>query len=136
MTNRLLFDDGRDDPSPPSSACPVGLLLSRLPLLCCALEVQSPFPHLFPSPLLSRVNGHGLTSKHRWVNLWWPAEIGEDIASEECVFDAGASELGALVFVGNLILVVGILLGVFLLHIVLVSGVEAYWLTKVRLSPP
>lgn len=71
----------------------------------------------------------------RWINLWWPAEIGEDIASEECIVDAGASELGALVFVGNLALVVGILLGVFFLHVVIVSGVEAYWLTKVRRRP-
>lgn len=38
-------------------------------------------------------------------------------------------------FVGNLVLVVGILLGMFLLHIVVVSGVEAFWLTKVRLPP-
>ncbi len=70
-------------------------------------------------------------TKKRWVNLWWPAEIGEDIASEECAFDAGG-DLGALVFVGNLLLVVGILLGIFLLHVLIVSGVEAFWLTKVR----
>lgn len=75
-------------------------------------------------------------SKHRWINLWWPAKIGEDIGSEECVFDAGASEIGALVFVGNLVLVVGILLGVLVLHIVIVSGVEALWLTKVSLPLP
>ena len=66
------------------------------------------------------------------MNLWWPAEVGRDIAPDECAYDAEASELSALVFVGNLVLVVGILLGVFLLHILVVSGVEALWLTKVR----
>lgn len=70
---------------------------------------------------------------NRWINLWWPAPapVAEDLASEECAFDAGAGEIGALVFVGNLILVVGTLLGVFLLHVAVISGVEALWLTKV-----
>lgn len=72
----------------------------------------------------------------RWINLWWPAEVAEGIASEGCVFESGASNIGALVFVGNLILVVGVLLGVFLLHVAVVSGVEAYWLTKVRSCLP
>lgn len=60
--------------------------------------------------------------------------MAKDIASGDCVFGAGAGDIGSLVFVGNLILVVGILLGVFLLHVAVVSGVEAYWLTKVRAS--
>eukprot|EP00903_Cladosiphon_okamuranus_P006435 g6296.t1 len=68
----------------------------------------------------------------RWINLWWSTKIGEDIGSEECVFEAGASEIGASVFVGNLVLVLGILVGVFVLHILIVSGVEAHWLTKNR----
>lgn len=40
--------------------------------------------------------------------------------------------LGALVFIGNLGLVFGALVVIFLLHVALVSGVEAYWLAKVR----
>ena len=62
--------------------------------------------------------------------------MAKDIASDECAFEIGAGDIGALVFVGNLILVVGILLGVFLLHVAVVSGVEAYWLTKVRACWP
>lgn len=62
--------------------------------------------------------------------------MGHDIASEECAFDAEESELGVSVFVGNLALVVGILLAVFLLHILIVSGVEAFWLTQVRGASP
>ncbi|CAM9523853.1 unnamed protein product [Ectocarpus sp. 6 AP-2014] len=68
----------------------------------------------------------------RWINLWWPAEIGEDIASDGCIFETGASEIGALVFVGNLALVLGILLAIFFLHVAVVSGAEALWLTKKR----
>lgn len=67
----------------------------------------------------------------RWVNLWWPAEFAEDIASKECAFAGGAGDIGALVFVGNLVLVVGILLLIFLLHVAVISGVEAFWLLKV-----
>ena len=35
-------------------------------------------------------------------------------------------------FIGNLVLVVGIVLIQFLLHVAVVSGVEAYWLSKVN----
>lgn len=58
----------------------------------------------------------------------------EDIASEGCVFETGASDIGALVFVGNLALVAGILFGIFLLHVAVISGMEALWLTKVSQS--
>ncbi|CAM9789606.1 unnamed protein product [Ectocarpus fasciculatus] len=68
----------------------------------------------------------------RWINLWWPAEIGQNIASDECAFEAGASGIGALIFVGNLALVIGILLAIFFIHVAVVSGVEALWLTKRR----
>ncbi|CAN0102818.1 unnamed protein product [Ectocarpus sp. 13 AM-2016] len=27
----------------------------------------------------------------RWINLWWPAEVGQNIASDECAFEAGAT---------------------------------------------
>lgn len=93
---------------------------------CAANECTWPLflPSLFPrrlTPLLYK----------RWVNLWWPADFAEDIASKECAFVGGASDLGALVFVGNLVLVVGILLLIFLIHVAVISGVEAFWLLKV-----
>ena len=67
----------------------------------------------------------------RWVNLWWPVDIPDDTGSGRCAFSTGVGEIGASVFVGNAVLVVGILLGTFLLHVAIVSGVEAYWLAEV-----
>lgn len=49
------------------------------------------------------------------------------------MLSTGVSDIGALVFVGNLTLVVVILLGVLLLHVAVISGVETYWLAKVSL---
>lgn len=50
----------------------------------------------------------------------------------ECSWDgADMNGLGALVFIGNLCLVFGALLLIFLLHVALVSAVEAFWLAKV-----
>ncbi|CAB1103298.1 unnamed protein product [Ectocarpus sp. CCAP 1310/34] len=66
----------------------------------------------------------------RWINLWWLAEVGQNIASDESAFEAGASGIRALVFVGNVALVKGILLAIFFIHVAAVSGVEALWLTK------
>ena len=43
-----------------------------------------------------------------------------------------SGDIGAIVFVGNLVLFAGALLAIFLLHVFLASGVEAYWLTKVK----
>lgn len=57
--------------------------------------------------------------------------ILDDTGSGECVFSASMGEIGASVFVGNAVLVVGILLATFLVHVAVVSGVEAYWLAKV-----
>lgn len=66
------------------------------------------------------------------MNLWWPAQVAEDLVSDGCTFGAGADDIGPLVFIGNLALVVGTLLGILLLHVVVISGVEAHWLCKVR----
>lgn len=44
---------------------------------------------------------------------------------------AGSSEIGALVFIGNLVLFVVILLVLVLLHILMASSLEAFWVTKV-----
>lgn len=95
----------------------------------------------------------------RWVNLWPPASFAEEFIdtsegegqmrrlqqeAEEgegggsatgCSWDgADANGLGALVFIGNLTLVFGALLLIFLLHVALVSAVESFWLAKVRMS--
>lgn len=66
----------------------------------------------------------------RWVNLWWQPDFATNILSS-CEPVTGAN-IGGPVFVGNIVLVVGILLSLFLLHVVVISGVEAYWLTKAR----
>lgn len=66
----------------------------------------------------------------RWINLWIPLDPPGDL-EDTCNFSVSEGNLSALIFVGNLALVVGILLGVLLLHVAVVSGVEAYWLWKV-----
>lgn len=68
---------------------------------------------------------------HRWTNLWWSANFAEDIYSE-CVFEGAKEEINGLVFVGNLVLVVSLLVAIFLVHIAVISGVEAYWLSQAR----
>eukprot|EP00752_Nemacystus_decipiens_P002264 g2145.t1 len=68
----------------------------------------------------------------RWINLWWPTDVAEDLLSPACDLEAGSGDLGTSVFVGNLLLVLGVLLGVLLLHVAVVSGVEAFWLLKIR----
>lgn len=42
-----------------------------------------------------------------------------------------SSDLGSLVFVGNIALIVGILLVVLILHVVVISGIEAVWIARV-----
>lgn len=87
----------------------------------------------------------------RWANLWPPASFAEEFigTSDEgqqrrlqdedddgggggCSWDGSLDGLGSLVFIGNQGLVFGVLVLIFLLHVSLVSGVEAYWLAKVR----
>lgn len=68
------------------------------------------------------------------MNLWWPADIAEWITG--CSFEGDPREIDALMFVGNVILVVGILVCIFAVHLVVVSGVEAYWLAKVKYATP
>lgn len=67
---------------------------------------------------------------NRWINLWYSAKFAEGATG--CSFTASADvAIDALVFVGNLALVVGILVAMFMLHVAIVSAVEAYWLSKV-----
>lgn len=64
-----------------------------------------------------------------------PEEGGGGGSALECSWDgADMNGLGALVFIGNLCLVFGALLLIFLLHVALVSAVEAFWLAKVRIG--
>lgn len=56
----------------------------------------------------------------------------EEIESS-CTLES-ENDMGSVVFVGNLVLVLAILLGIFLVHVMVVSAVEAYWLSKVRRS--
>lgn len=91
---------------------------------------------------------HSHLGSGRWVNMWLPADIVEALTplkatrrlqeehhSSRCELAAAESnEIGAIGFIGNLVLFTGILLTIFLLHVLLASGVEAYWLTKVK--PP
>lgn len=88
-------------------------------------------------------------SSSRWANLWLPSSVVEELTpfkttrrlqetdgSSRCeLAEAGSSEIGAVVFIGNLLLFAGILLAIFLLHVFLASGVEAYWLEKVAMPP-
>lgn len=60
-----------------------------------------------------------------WVKLDPPG------LEDTCNFSVMDGELGPLIFVGNIVLIISILLGMLLLHIALASAVEAYWLWKV-----
>ncbi|CAM9210891.1 unnamed protein product [Scytosiphon promiscuus] len=66
----------------------------------------------------------------RWTNLWWAAEFAKDVGRGECVESAQAGDLGASVFVGNSALIMIALMSIFLLHVAVISGVEASWLAK------
>lgn len=46
-----------------------------------------------------------------------------------------SGDISPMVSIGNLTLVLGLLLGIFLLHVLLISGFEALWLLKVIVSP-
>ncbi|CAM9800080.1 unnamed protein product [Ectocarpus fasciculatus] len=85
-----------------------------------------------------------LTRNLRWVNLWPPGRVGRAFSSSgerllqqdglrACGIEpASVSDIGALVFLGNIGLFTSLLLGIVVLHIVLASAVEAYWLSKQR----
>lgn len=69
----------------------------------------------------------------RWTNLWWATNIVQDVVPE-CTVPTEASDIGTLEFVGNLLLIVLILSVIFLLHVAIISGVEATWLARVGQS--
>ncbi|CAM9590962.1 unnamed protein product, partial [Ectocarpus sp. 13 AM-2016] len=90
-----------------------------------------------------------LTNNLRWVNLWPSDSFSEGIASrvfseelDQTSDEDGAtpraisqtitSDVGSLLFMGNLALFSGLLVIIFTLHIFVASGVEAYWVAKQR----
>lgn len=113
---------------------------------------------LIPAPLLLFLGGNftcrssvRLATK-RWVNLWPPQSFAEsftptgasgeessaggDQQEDGTERDASAglsSDISSAVFMGNLVLFAAILTGIYVVHIALASGVEAYWIAKVRL---
>lgn len=80
----------------------------------------------------------------RWVNLWPPASIGRSFLSRQgqlsqgeessgCVIPVtSVSDINGEVFLGNIALVTFILLSIFVVHILVASGVEACWMSKVQ----
>lgn len=61
----------------------------------------------------------------RWVNLWWRADFAENITSGACAVDDVA------LFMGNSVLVSCCFLGIFLVHVAVISAIEAFWVVKV-----
>ncbi|CAM9524910.1 unnamed protein product [Pylaiella littoralis] len=68
----------------------------------------------------------------RWVHLWLPADAFRGAVPDSCRLEDDPSDLNVLVFLGNVIIVAVILLTILLVHITVISGVEAYWLVKAR----
>ena len=58
----------------------------------------------------------------------------EDDTQQRGVSFTILSDISSLLFMGNLALFLGLLVIVFTLHILLASGIEAYWMAKVRLT--
>lgn len=65
----------------------------------------------------------------RWINLWWSADFADDSTDHD-------SKTTSSAFVGNLVLVVGIIFGIFVVHITVISAVEALWISKVLCFTP
>lgn len=74
---------------------------------------------------------HNASVRHRWTNLWWPASFAHGFA-EECSAGDAFGEVEILVWVGNIVLVGGIVLFLFVAHVAVISGLEAVWLSTVR----
>ena len=71
---------------------------------------------------------HTNAAKPRWLNLWPPPD---DDKPNFCHDEVEVSDLDPRVVVGNIVLILTILAGLLVVHIVIVSAVEAFWLTKV-----
>ncbi|CAM9352767.1 unnamed protein product, partial [Hapterophycus canaliculatus] len=86
-----------------------------------------------------------LTTSLRWVNLWPSESFAENFATTSGWSTTGEGgntvsnwsatkngNIGSLVFLGNLSLFCGILAGLFVIHITVASGREAWWMSKER----
>lgn len=62
--------------------------------------------------------------------MWLPMDVGNGATS--CSVGDGNGKLDVFIFLGNLTLFVVGLLCIFFVHVIIVSGVEATWLCKVR----
>jgi len=82
------------------------------------------------------------------VNLWPPQDFAESftpvgdkdvsadrggIVEPESDASSATGDISSFVFMGNFVLFVAVLAAIFLIHVALASGVEAYWLSKVCL---
>ncbi|CAB1096724.1 unnamed protein product [Ectocarpus sp. CCAP 1310/34] len=90
-----------------------------------------------------------LTNNLRWVNLWPSESFSEGIASRiisdepdqpsdeddttpSAISQTVTSNVGSLLFMGNLALFSGLLVIIFTSHVLVASVVEAYWVAKQR----
>lgn len=86
---------------------------------------------------------------NRWVNLWPPQDFAESftpvsdeavsadrggIVESESDASSATGDISSFVFMGNFVLFMAVLAAIFLIHVALASGVEAYWLAKVWLA--
>ncbi|CAM9252509.1 unnamed protein product, partial [Hapterophycus canaliculatus] len=68
----------------------------------------------------------------RWVNLWLPMPADLAPTSSGCEEEDEEGLMSEEVFYGNTVLVLGLLLAIFVVHVAAVSMVEAYWLAQDR----
>lgn len=82
--------------------------------------------------LFGFANASRLSRGFRWVNLWvsMPADLTP--TTSDCDEADDDAVLSADVFYGNTALVLGLLVAIFVVHVAVVSMVEAYWLAEVR----
>ena len=65
----------------------------------------------------------------RWKRVS-SVQRGGGVSSSSGVCEDAANDIGEMV--GTIALFSAILLGILLVHVVIISGIEAYWLAKVR----
>eukprot|EP00903_Cladosiphon_okamuranus_P009469 g9024.t1 len=133
----------------------------RRPSATLAFVVIAQIQFLATLSLVSRTGGaidsrvSSFAENLRWVNLWPPQSFAEsytptgaygeesstggelepgqqDDDAEGDVSAGVLSGISSTVFMGNLVLFVAILAGIFVVHIALAAGVEAYWIARKR----
>lgn len=78
----------------------------------------------------SRPTGYPPTGpSRRWSNLWWPEGIVTYV-DEQCQLDSSGNVVGVS-FMDNFVLYLGILIVLFLAHLLILSAVEATWIATV-----